>query len=89
MRPDTDAYFIDMAKLAASRSTCIRRSVGCVLVNARNHVLATGYNGVPAGSTHCNEVSTIRGALTFGHACAGADADSGTNLDSCLAVHAE
>lgn len=55
MRPTVDEYFMDAARLVASRSTCVRRSVGCVLVNARNHVLATGYNGVAAGEAHCNE----------------------------------
>lgn len=54
-RPDVDEYFINMAKLVASRSTCLRRAVGCVLVNSRNHVIATGYNGVAAGQPHCNE----------------------------------
>lgn len=89
MRPDLDRYFIDMARLVASRSTCIRRHVGCVLVDKRNHVLATGYNGVPAGSEHCNEIDVPRSVITFPHACAGADSPSGTNLDACLAVHAE
>lgn len=94
MRPDLDRYFVDMACLVASRSTCIRRHVGCVLVDARNHVLATGYNGVPAGAPHCNEplVSDAverRPELMFPHACAGAGAPSGTMLDACLAVHAE
>lgn len=53
-RPTKDEYFIAMARLAASRATCLRRRVGCVLVNARGHVLATGYNGPPAGDAHCD-----------------------------------
>lgn len=89
MRPDVDRYFVDMARLVASRSTCVRRHVGCVLVDKRNHVLATGYNGVPAGSPHCNDIDVPRSVLTFPHACAGVDALSGTQLDACLAVHAE
>lgn len=99
MRPDTDRYFMDMARLVASRSTCVRRSVGCVLVDRRNHVLATGYNGVPSGSPHCNEpfVEEIERmsspkktrAVSFQHACSGARSRSGENLDQCLAVHAE
>jgi dCMP deaminase len=92
MRPDLDRYFMDMARLVASRSTCVRRHVGCVLVNARNHVLATGYNGVHAGGEHCNEVEVARelGRLVFPNACAGAaTTKSGTNLDACEAVHAE
>lgn len=97
MRPDARRYFTDMARLVASRSTCVRRAVGCVLVDRRNHVLATGYNGVPAGAPHCNEPSIAAGKgpvdrfriLDFPNACAGAKSRSGTNLDACLAVHAE
>lgn len=43
MRPSIDDYFMEMARLASGRSTCVRRSVGCVLVDRRNHVMATGY----------------------------------------------
>lgn len=52
-RPTKDDYFIQMAGLVSTRGTCIRRQVGCVLVNARGHVLATGYNGVAARQPHC------------------------------------
>jgi dCMP deaminase len=55
LRPDKDLYFMRMARLVATRSTCLRRSVGCVLVDERGHVLSTGYNGVQAGAKHCNE----------------------------------
>ena len=104
-RPDKDTYFLRMAQLVASRSTCLRRSVGCVLVNERGHVLATGYNGVAAGMPHCNELITTElkatyTYLTIGfktekcephypHACPGAQSPSGTNLDGCQAIHAE
>lgn len=80
-RPSRDEYFLQMAELVATRSTCIRRSVGAVAVNERGHVMATGYNGVPSGMTHCNEVG--------GACCQGATSPSGTDLDGCLAVHAE
>jgi dCMP deaminase len=79
MRPTKDAYFLAIAKVVASRSTCTRRAVGCVLVDARGRILATGYNGVAAGAPHCNE----------GHPCHGATAPSGTALDACQAIHAE
>lgn len=62
----------------AGRATCTRRKVGCVLVDARGHTLATGYNGRPAGWTHCAEAP-----------CPGADAPSGTGLSGCEAIHAE
>lgn len=77
-RPLPDEYFSAMAELVATRGTCIRRKVGCVLVNARKHVIATGYNGKAAGLPHCEECP-----------CEGANAPSGLNLDGCEALHAE
>ena len=67
-----------MARLIAERGTCARRKVGCILVNKRGHVLATGYNGVASGMAHCTE-----------YPCRGATAPSGTGLDLCQALHAE
>ena len=71
-------YFLKMAELVARRSTCSRRSVGCVLTNEHGHVIGTGYNGVPRNMPHCID-----------QPCAGACAKSGTDLDACQAVHAE
>lgn len=92
MRPSVDAYFARIARVVASRSTCLRRAVGCVLVDARKHILATGYNGVATGQPHCNEVIAALDE-TFGplypHACAGAREASGTAIDACGAIHAE
>lgn len=94
-RPDLDLYFMRMARLVATRSTCLRRAVGCVLVDVRGHVLSTGYNGVAVGEPHCNEatfVGVIVGAASsyaYRNACAGSDALKGTNLELCRAVHAE
>jgi dCMP deaminase len=104
VRPTRDAWALGLAKLTAQRSTCLRRAVGCVLLNARGHVLATGYNGVAAGQPHCNEAKPdgwemVPGTLLPGiclptrldhpHACPGAQAPSGTALDACHAIHAE
>lgn len=77
-RPTIDEYFLRMAWLVSERGTCARRKVGCVLVDYEKHVMATGYNGPPAGWTHCID-----------QPCAGANADSGEGLDLCEAVHAE
>jgi len=77
-RPTSDEYFMLMATLVSTRGTCARRMVGCVLVNQRNHVMATGYNGVASGLPHCIDVP-----------CPGAKYKSGTGLDQCQAIHAE
>jgi dCMP deaminase len=77
-RIDPDRYFLGMALLVAQRGTCIRRQVGCVLVDSRNHVLATGYNGVASGMPHCIEFP-----------CGGQHFESGEGLEACEAIHAE
>lgn len=51
-RPTWDEYFMMLAKLAATRSTCLAFPVGAVIVKNKQ-VLATGYNGPPSGSPHC------------------------------------
>lgn len=55
MRPSWDDYFVAIAKVVASRSTCPRAVVGAILVR-NNRILATGYNGSPAGEEHCMDV---------------------------------
>ncbi len=78
-RPDWDTYFMDMAKLAARRSSCLRRAVGAVLVKDRR-LLATGYNGVPSGVTHCEVVGCLRERLKV---------PSGERHELCRGLHAE
>lgn len=78
-RPSNDEYFMNMAKLVATRSTCIRRQVGAVIVKDKR-VLSTGYNGAPKGSRHCDELGCVREIL---------DVPSGTRHELCRGVHAE
>ena len=73
-----DEYFLQIANTVATRATCPRRKVGCVLVDSKQHIVATGYNGVPSGFTHCTDVPGE-----------GAEYPSGTGLDICEAIHAE
>lgn len=47
-------YFFGIAKVVATRSTCPRKQVGCVIVR-ENRILATGYNGSPPGEAHCDD----------------------------------
>ena len=58
-RPNWDEYFLEMAQVAAKRSTCLRRQVGAVLVKDRR-LLATGYNGAPRNLKHCGEIGCLR-----------------------------
>lgn len=78
-RPSWDEYFMDMASVAATRSNCIKRHIGAIIVKDRQ-IVSTGYNGTPKGIRNCNEGGCPR--------CQ-AFADSGTRLDECLCVHAE
>ena len=54
-RLDWDRYFMRIAQLVAERSTCNRAKIGAVIVRDRS-ILATGYNGSPAGLPHCHDV---------------------------------
>lgn len=79
-RISLDSWALSLAMTTASRSTCRRRQVGCVLLNEFGHVMATGYNGPARHAPHCGE---------FGSTCELNNPQSGTNLDSCDAIHAE
>lgn len=87
-RPSRDEWAMMLARDTATRSTCLRRGVGAVLLNVRGHVLATGYNGVAAGQPHCNDHDPWHD-VGFPNACEAAHAKSGTQLDGCQAIHAE
>lgn len=78
-RPSWDEYFMEMAELARKRSTCLRRSVGAVIVKD-NRVIATGYNGVPRGIRHCEETGCLRQQLNV---------PSGKMHELCRGLHAE
>lgn len=54
LRPSWDQYFMQLASLAAQRSNCMKRRVGCVLVREKR-VISTGYNGTPRNLRNCNE----------------------------------
>lgn len=78
-RPDWDEYFMAIAELVSSRSTCIRRHVGAVLVKEKR-ILSTGYNGAPSGISHCVDVGCIREQMKI---------PSGERHELCRGLHAE
>lgn len=56
MRKSWDEYFMEITEMVATRSTCDRAFVGCVLVNDDNRIVSTGYNGSVSGNPHCIDV---------------------------------
>ena len=79
VRPSWDEYFMQLARYAATRSTCLSAQVGAVIVRDRQ-VLATGYNGPPSGISHCTEQGYCYPGLT--------QCGKGLGLPS-MAIHAE
>ena len=79
-RPTWEEFFLNIAKVTATRSSCIRRSVGSVIVK-NNHIISTGYNGTPKGITNCNEGGCKR--------CNDYSIKTGEKLDHCICLHAE
>ena len=77
MRPEWPNYFMSIAKVVATRATCLRGQVGAVIVRDKR-ILSTGYNGAPRGIEHCK--TCMRNELNI---------PSGERHELCKAVHAE
>ncbi len=78
-RPSWDEYFMNIAKVVALRSNCMKRKVAALIVKDKR-VISTGYNGTPRGVKNCNEGGCPR--------CAAVDT-SGKDLGECLCSHGE
>ncbi|MDN5347025.1 MAG: dCMP deaminase [Clostridia bacterium] len=78
-RPDWDTYFLEITRVVATRSTCLRRQVGAIIVKERR-ILSTGYNGAPTGLKHCSETGCLRQELGV---------PSGERHELCRGLHAE
>lgn len=102
-RPSWDEYFVSIAKVVASRSTCPRASVGAVIVKD-NRIISTGYNGAPGGESHCiddgcivknnhclraihAEVNAVAAAAKFGLSVDGATLYYWDSLDREVSCH--
>ncbi len=79
MRPTWDEYFMEIARQVATRSTCLRRHVGAIIVRDKR-ILSTGYNGPPRGLQHCDEAGCLREQLGI---------PSGQRQEICRGLHAE
>ncbi|MFC1814600.1 cytidine/deoxycytidylate deaminase family protein [Thermodesulfobacteriota bacterium] len=78
-RPSWETYFMDITALVAKRSTCLRRSVGAVIVKDKR-ILTTGYNGAPRSIKHCIDAGCLREELNVA---------SGERHELCRGIHAE
>jgi dCMP deaminase len=78
-RPSWEEYFFQIAQQVATRSTCVRRKVGAVLVKDKR-ILSTGYKGAHRGISHCVDVGCLREELKV---------PSGERHELCRALHAE
>ena len=80
MRKDKVNYYLDIADSVRSRSTCMRRQYGAIIV-ASDEIVATGYNGAPRGRKNCDELGQcVRQELNI---------PSGERYELCRSVHAE
>jgi len=78
-RISVDEYFMEIAKVVAKRSTCLRRQIGAVIVKNKI-IVSTGYNGAPRGLPHCLDIGCLRDELGIA---------SGERHEVCRGVHAE
>lgn len=81
-RPDKDSYYLQLALDVASRSTCLRRKYGAVLVNDElNAIISTGYNGSPRHEENCCDLGYCEREAQ--------NVPKGERYEMCKAVHAE
>ena len=74
-----DEYYLKIAKTVASRSTCLKRQYGCVIVN-NDEIIATGYNGSPRGERNCCDIGICKRLN---------EPNNSGKYDECQSVHAE
>lgn len=79
-RTSKDEYYLDIADSVLSRSTCLRRKYGAIIVKA-DEILSTGYNGAPRGRKNCSDL----GFCTREHL----NIPAGERYELCRSVHAE
>lgn len=88
---------MDVARTVAKRSICVRAQVGAVIVDVHNRVVATGYNGPPAGyapwAVYCDGGDDFHGPNAGTAVCVrglrGPTAETAISYADCVSVHAE
>lgn len=80
MRKSKYSYYCDIALAVASRSTCLRRKYGAVIVKD-DVIVSTGYNGAPRGRANCCDIGTCKRASE--------NIPHGERYELCRSVHSE
>jgi dCMP deaminase len=79
-RVNKDVYYLQICSEVATRSTCLRRKYGAIIVN-NDEIIATGYNGAPRGRKNCCDMGyCTREKLNI---------PRGERYELCRSVHAE
>lgn len=79
-RVSKENYYLDIAETVATRSTCLRKSFGAIIVK-NDTIVSTGYNGAPRGRKNCSDIcSCIRDELNI---------PRGERYELCRSVHSE
>lgn len=81
IRVDKNNYYLNIAKAVADRSTCLRKKIGCVIVN-NDEIIATGYNGAPRGRKNCIDLGYCTKKEKFPDM-------RHSGYEACRSVHAE
>jgi len=79
VRPNWDDYFMNIAKVVATRSNCVKRKVAAIIIKDKR-IISTGYNGTPRGTKNCSEGGCPR-CNNF--------SEGGTDLHLCFCSHGE
>lgn len=79
-RPSWIQYFLETARVIGTRSTCLRRKYGAVIVKD-NVIVSTGYNGSPRGEVNCIDSGVCKRELL--------KVPKGERYELCIGVHAE
>ena len=83
-----DEYYLSIARVVASRSSCLKHKYGAVIVSQYDTIVSTGYNGAPRGEESCYDT----GVCFAKQSCIPRDEESakhGSQYGSCISVHAE
>ena len=73
-------YYLNIAETVATRSTCLRRCFGAIIVR-NDSIIATGYNGAPRGRKNCSDLKYCRREAM--------NIPRGERYELCRSVHAE